>query len=217
MRYKIKLDGKIIQVRSENAALTSKHPSRPLIKIIQKFEPVDRSLDYGCGKLRYTKILRGISQRVDIVDSDIQLEREQVIYGAITSIKKHVHKNWNDVCIMNVQEFKKSAGAYDLILCANVLSAIPSKKVFFDVLVSLKKKLGKNGRCLIVNQHTNSHFTKWKLEGRRYAYGWLYKGRKGYSYFGIINKKILKKSLSEAGFLNCQIWIEGQSTFALCS
>lgn len=217
MRYKIRTASGWIEIKSENAALSHQFQSKCLVDFLKSRALVSKSLDYGCGKLRYTNELRKISDTVMLADSEIQLTRVQEICGKRTSIRDFAKKNWNDVNVSNLNELADNSSKYDFILCCNVLSAIPRKNLVLKTLKILSSKLAKRAECLIVNQHSNSHFTKWKTEGIKWEYGWLYKGRRGYSYYGIINKIVLDEILPKAGFTKIQIWIEGQSTYSLCS
>ncbi|MCH8348143.1 MAG: hypothetical protein IH901_06595 [Proteobacteria bacterium] len=70
MSYRISLVGII---RSENAAQSSKHPSKFLVNILSKFGPKQRGFDDDCGKLLYRKTLCGIVEELDLVDSEIRL------------------------------------------------------------------------------------------------------------------------------------------------
>jgi len=66
MHYK--LGGGII-IKTENAAKSEKQPSTYLRKLMRQLPSVSSSLDYGCGKLRYTKAILENTETLTIVDS----------------------------------------------------------------------------------------------------------------------------------------------------
>jgi hypothetical protein len=106
---------------------------------------------------------------------------------------------------------------YDLVLCANVLSAIPSPRARSKSLRAICSCLSRDGRVLIVNQHTNSYFTHVRQSplSTSYGDGWLLRSTKGAAYFGILTKAKVATILKRHGFEVTESWIEGQSNYTL--
>lgn len=214
MRYKVRG----LEVRSENAAKSVYQPARKVVDWINSHERVNRCLDYGCGKLRYAHFLLEISELLDLVDSKEQLNRHQKIGEEYISVENFVKKYWPSARAITVPEFNKQDKKYDIILCANVLSAIPSRRTFNNTIKILSKCLTHNGEALFVTQYTNSFFSKIKTnpKARRHFHGWLVDSLNGPSYYGLINRPKLCSALEANGFQVKKSWTAGQSAFALC-
>jgi hypothetical protein len=90
MRYIVKG----IEVRSENVAKSIKEVSRPLVEWLKNRDMTDTALDYGCGKLRYTKFVAMKSLHLGIVDSKLQLDRSQQINGLVTTVRRYAESKW---------------------------------------------------------------------------------------------------------------------------
>src|SRR5690348_5243931 len=101
MRYDL---GSGIVIKSENAAKPATQPSAFLDALIRKLEPVERSFDYGCGKLRYRVCISETTDSLAVVDSEIQLSRTQIIGKRNTSIRA-VARLSNRLHAYNVDEF----------------------------------------------------------------------------------------------------------------
>ena len=211
MRYKVNS----VEVRSENAAKPSSQYSAYLMNWILNQNGFQVSIDYGCGKLRYSNYLRKVSKYTLLVDSNIQLNRVQIINGFKTTVKDYVSNNWKDCKLVNVNNFTEKNVA-DFVLCANVLSAIPSVVTRSETVSKIAASLKQNGKCLFVTQHTNSYFTKLANSAKsiKHLDGWLVLSKRGASYYGIIDRTKIKPIL-ENDFSSLDIWREGQSTYAL--
>jgi len=214
MHYKVKG----ISIKSENAAKPIQQSSRYLIDWISAHGHVDSSLDYGCGKLRYTGSLYAISSSLAITDSKIQLERTQLIDGAETSVLEYVQDQLPGCIIYDLESFWNGIQEeFDFILCANVLSAVPSAKVRAKSLRAVRSALKDNGQLLVVNQHTNSYFTQIKNDSRSIQHldGWITQSRNGGAYYGLLNKEAIVTLLARFGFKIIDAWVEGQSNYVL--
>jgi hypothetical protein len=122
MRYKIGTD---IVIRSENAAKPELQSSSYLNKLIAKLEQVRSTFDYGCGKLRYQKVISRTTNTLALVDSEVQLSRKQMIRGKVTSIRDLL-RNSNHLSAFSATEFGTVPAKFDRGFCINVLSVIPS-------------------------------------------------------------------------------------------
>jgi len=216
MRYIVK----DLEIKSENAAQPTGNVAAPLVHWLNEKDHVNAALDYGCGKLRYTKYLAMKCKSSGIVDSRIQLNRVQHIEGQILTIKEYVKMKWPKCNIYEIEEFSNGIGLlYDFILCANVLSAIPSSKVRAKALRAIHNALSSNGELLVVNQHTNSYFSKMKSmpNAIKYLDGWIIQSRGSASYYGILNKTLVIRLLKRYGFSIKDSWIEGQSNYVLAT
>lgn len=216
MRYVVR----DIEIRSENAAKPMENAAAPLIHWLNERDYVNAALDYGCGKLRYTKYIAMKCTSLGVVDSRIQLNRAQHIDGQISTIKEYVKRKWPKSKIYEIENFWNGVGiSYNFILCANVLSAIPSIKVRAKSLRAIYNALSSDGELLVVNQHTNSYFSKMKSMPNtiKYLDGWITQSRGGASYYGILNKNLVIRLLKKYGFSIKDSWIEGQSNYVLAS
>src|SRR5712672_370722 len=95
-----------IVVKTENAAKSDKQQSSYLVSLLRKLSPVASSFDYGCGKLRYTAAILKTTETLAIVDSEIQLSRQQILRGVTTSVRKLMGRS-NHVAVYNDVEFGK--------------------------------------------------------------------------------------------------------------
>lgn len=214
MHYRIR--GKIIA--SELAAKSPSQASVPLEAFLKTHDKVARAADYGCGKLRYVSALVKMAASVTLVDSSIQLDRKQMIDGNETTVRQLAKQQWPTIRIETICEFEgNSSPKFDFVLCANVLSAIPSKKARSKALAAIKRRLKTSGILLVVNQHTNSHFSQVARRKNtvKYLDGWLAPRNDSASYFGIINTKKTSQILKMEGFNVIEQWIEGQSNYAI--
>jgi hypothetical protein len=214
MRYKVNGE----EVRSENAAKTMKEASKAVVEWILAMPRVNRALDYGCGKLRYSPYLGLQCESLGLVDSAIQLERLQVIDNHLTSVVDYARSKWPGCRLYTVDQFWEGIEErYDFVLCANVLSAIPSRAIRSRSLYAIKSCLHRGGQCLVVNQHANSYFK----EARRrpgavqHLDGWFLPSSKGASYYGILDSEKTARILRAVGLTIVDSWVKGQSTFVL--
>jgi len=214
MRYKIDC----AEIRSENAAKTMAEASAFLVDWLRSKPRVNNSLDYGCGKLRYSKYLARRCLRLSLVDSKVQLERSQVINKQVTNVIRYAHKHWPTCRTYTVEQFWAGVEErYDFVLCANVLSAIPSRIIRARSLRAIKACLRPEGQCLVVNQHANSYFKEApkRAGATPHLDGWLLPSGRGACYYGILSREKTIRILRAVGFKVLDAWVEGQSTFVL--
>lgn len=207
-----------MEIRSENAAKSTGNPSSPLVDWILSRSRVKRALDYGCGKLRYARYLARRCSHLTLVDSRLQLERLQIIAGRSTTVERYARRHWPSCRIYAAEDFWQGVDdQYDLVLCANVLSAIPSRGIRARSLRAIKSCLHPTGTCLVVNQYANSYFRQ--ARSRRDAIdhldGWLLPSSMGASYYGILDRDKILRILRAVGFRLLNAWIDGQSSFVL--
>ncbi len=214
MHYKIKK----IEIRSENAAKPVSDAAAYLVNWLNNRKNTLSALDYGCGKLRYTRHLMHRSTRIGIVDSEVQLTRKQLINGEYTSVELYAKEKWPSCKIYKLEEFwTEIPHRYNFILCANVLSTIPCQKVREKSLRAIHAALTKNGQVLFANQHANSYFTqvRRKPTTRLHLDGWIAYSKNGAAYYGILTKKFLSELIPKYGFSVKNAWINGQSNYVL--
>ena len=207
-----------LTVRSENAAKSPAEASRPLVNWLLKHVLADAALDYGCGRLRYSSHLARRSQRLALVDSDLQLDRPTYIGRRSTSVREHAKARWPACTVYSLDEFWLGVpDRYGFVLCANVLSAIPSRTIRSRSLNSIRQCLSSDGRLLVVNQHTNSYFSEASRRrgSRRHLDGWILPSKNAASYFGVLGKAKSIRILRAHGFRILDAWIEGQSNYVL--
>ena len=214
MRYRIR--GQIIA--SELAAKSPSQASAYLQAFLRGHKHVARAADYGCGKLRYVPALVEMAASLTLVDSSIQLDRKQTIEGHQTTVREFAKHKWPTIRIETISEFEdNSSPKFDFVLCANVLSAVPSKKARSKALAAIRRRLKTSGTLLIVNQHTNSHFSQVARRKNtiKYLDGWLVPRNEAAFYFGIIDTKKTSHILKTEGYNVLEQWIEGQSNYAI--
>ena len=157
MRYKLTSG---IEIRTENAAKPKSQPSKFLVDLIADLPHVASSFDYGCGKLRYQRVIADTTDVLAIVDSEVQLSRLQVLRGKETSIRS-IFKQSNRIQVYNDVEFRELNNTrFQRGFCINVLSVIPSYARRRKLLKVIHGKLRGDGECLFVVQYRNSDFTR---------------------------------------------------------
>jgi hypothetical protein len=191
--------------------------SAPLVDWLKTQKRFGRAVDYGCGKLRYTGILAENSKSLTLVDSPCQLEREQIIAGKHTTVRRYVRETWRRTNVLEIAEFSRSPSSFDFILCANVLSAIPSESARSQVLKLIRAKLAHDGKALFVVQFRNTSYRDLrKRRGvRRYLDGYLLRTPRGIFYYGLIPPSKLERILTAARFKIEKSWVKGESAFVL--
>jgi 2-polyprenyl-3-methyl-5-hydroxy-6-metoxy-1,4-benzoquinol methylase len=214
MHYRI--DGMLIA--SELAAKPPSQASGCLLAFLKGYGQVERALDYGCGKLRYAASLAAMAESLTLVDSPRQLDRRQIIDGEETTVRQMAVQRWPTVQIEAVSEFQaKPTPKFDFALCANVLSAIPSKASRSRALTAISRRLKVSGSLLVVNQHTNSYYSQVsrRKDVVKHLDGWLVPRNDTASYYGILDNKSTSEILQREGYEIVEHWIEGQSNYAL--
>ena len=205
MRYKTKLG----IIRSENAAKSDVYQARAVVEYLRSYNGVGRTLDFGCGKLRYAKHLVEISGSVTFVDSKLQLTRKQTILGTHTTIYDYVPAHFPHCQVIAFEDISSHTKKYDLILCSNVLSAIPCAKTIKTVLFSIHRLLKSKGSAVFVHQHKNARFNKFQ-SGKKQLHGFLYRNVNSVSYYGILDKQKTESILRRHGFQIIKGWVDGQ-------
>jgi len=173
VRYRIRG----FEVRSENAAKSHHQISHGLATWLSRNVRGGAVLDYGCGRLRYVQYLARRAEVVGLVDSDVQFDRPFSVGRRLTTVRLEAKRRWPFCRVYSIQDFlvRGPTERYDFILCANVLSAIPSRRVRSDSLRAIHRSLVPGGQVLVVNQHTNSYFTNIRKRpgAIRLLDGWL--------------------------------------------
>jgi SAM-dependent methyltransferase len=188
--------------RSENAAKPYSQASRYLTSFIAALPPVASAFDYGCGKLRYLNVMLETSQTLTVVDSEVQLAREQTLLGEPRASVRRMLRGSNRVLVANVAEFARLTEAYDRGYCINVLSVILIEAVRRRAVRLMFSRLRPDGTCLFVVQYRNSDFTRMAAMPNATAWhdGFLVDSLRGYSFYGLIRPDYLKQLVTEAGF-----------------
>ncbi|WP_278548461.1 class I SAM-dependent methyltransferase [Paraclostridium bifermentans] len=183
MHYKI--NDKLI--KSEYAAKSIKQANKEVLKIINELPNDIVTLDYGCGKLRYTIHLSKKVKHVYSVDSNEQINRKQLIKDAKTTVKDYSNR-LDNVTVFSLEDNGWKKNKYDFIICCNVLSAIPIYRERIVIFKNIKKLLSNNGKALISTQYSNSYFNEYKIrkDCKKYYDGWIINGKKNTAFYGII-------------------------------
>lgn len=183
MHYKI--NNKLI--KSEYAAKSIKQTNKEVLKIIDELSKDMVTLDYGCGKLRYTIHLSKKVKHVYSVDSYEQINRIQLIKDVKTTVKDYSNKLKN-VTVFNLKDNSWKDKKYDFIICCNVLSAIPIYQQRMEIFKNIRRLLNYNGKALISTQYKNTYFDTYKKrkDCKKYYDGWIINGKKNTAFYGII-------------------------------
>lgn len=207
-----------LTIRSENAAKSPKEGSAALVRWIGSNVQVKSALDFGCGRLRYTGYLARASERIAIVDSAEQLERRVRVAKTQKTIREYALEKWPRCQVYSLPEAWAGLGQhFEFILCANVLSAIPSKRIRSRSIRAMRDSLAPRGRALIVNQHRNSDFTNVskRYDTVRHLDGWLNPTPYGAAYYGILPQQKVLRIVRGHGLHVLESWNEGQSNWVL--
>lgn len=206
MRYVVQ--GQII--KSENAAKPYNQKSKAIDEYLLSKCKKNTVLDYGCGKLRYADSLIKIGKKVTFVDSELQLKREQIIRGEKTNISDYVNRHYPNCEVISIETIDSHTTRYDLITCTNVLSAIPCEEALSKAISNIRNLLKPGGTAIFVNQHRSSYFKKYQ-SGKKHLHGYLYSGRRGHSYYGIMEKSKTEALVLSEGFELLRSWCVGES------
>lgn len=214
MQYVI--DGKLI--KSENAAKPISQRSKFLKEFILSMDFVDNAFDYGCGKLRYVDIILQRTNSLAIVDSEVQLSRQQRLYGNVDTIR-NLYKASNNVSVYNNLEFTANSCIYRRAYCLNVLSAMPSYEARHNLLRLIKTKLKCNGSAVFVVQYRNSDFTRMlqKPNATPWMDGFIINSLRGYSFYGLISPESLKNMLIFHGYRILETTLNEGSVYIVAS
>ena len=190
------------EIRSENAAKPTSQTGDWLLKWIKDLCPQSDGLDLGCGKLRYTIPMSKRIRSVTAVDSRVQVDREQVISGERSTVRRYVARHLQNVCVNAVEDKQWQEVRFDVVLCSNVLSAIPVREVRNELVLSAHRGLKRHGIFLLTTQFRNSYFSAWLTDSRvtKYCDGFLVKGAKGASFYALLDSRALVTICRRAGF-----------------
>ncbi len=190
-----------IILRTENAAKPVSQASKYLNSIIRALPLVEGAVDYGCGKLRYLGPMLDTTERLALVDSEVQLSRQQIVRGYKTDIRSLIGAS-NRITAFNTEEFAHHPGGFDRGFCINVLSAIPYAFARENALRLLRRSLRQGAECLFVVQYRNSDFSR--MANLPYAKKWqdgiLLDSLRGYSFYALISPERLADLVRGAGF-----------------
>jgi SAM-dependent methyltransferase len=214
MRYTVRG----VVIRSENAAKLPQEASGVLKDWILRNVEADHALDYGCGRMRYSGYLARRSSRLALVDSEIQLDRPTRVGRQRTTLRQYATRRWPKCAVYSLDQFWAGVPEqFDFVLCANVLSAIPSSRVRFRSIGAIGRSLAKGGVALFVHQHTNSFFTYLQQNARatRHLDGWILGSPKGPSYFGVLPRSKVVRLVRASNMRVIDAWIAGQSNYVL--
>lgn len=203
-------------IRSENAAKSYKQKSKHVVDYFSRRPRVERLLDFGCGKLRYSEELLAISEHVTFVDSFVQLNRTQVVRGVLSSVREYVSDNYERAVCVAFEDSNSTyfLNDYDLVSCTNVLSAIACQEIMAKALGLIKSSLGESGEAIFINQYRCSSFSKFEI-GKPHMHGYVYDSRNGSSYYGLMKNSTVSELLVGHGFQVTQKWTKDDVGFVL--
>lgn len=213
MIYTINKD---LNIDSSRTAKSYLQQSCRVVDFIRSFEFVDSILDYGCGKLRYSLELRDKCDNLSLLDSNVQLNRVQMIHNTKISVKEYISKNYPDIKIISTDEICNVEDKFNIIFCSNVLSAIPDYKIRSNLLYQIYSKLKDDGKAYFITQYTNSFYSKLSKRDNviQHLDGFISKNGSKSTYYGILGKDKLTELLEKHGFNVIKVWNVDQSTYA---
>lgn len=212
MNYKVQE----FNIHSENAAKPHTMPSSYLSNYLSNLEVSGYALDFGCGKLRYSSSLVNKFSFVTFMDSQIQLERKQMIRGVKTTVSEYVCNNYPNANTVSFESIKSIDRSYNFILCSNVLSAIPCISTINDILCGMSKLLEANGEALIVNQYKSTYFKKFEI-GMKHLYGYIYQNSTRTFYYGLLNEEVVGDLCLKNGLSIKRSWSKNGSSYVIAS
>lgn len=198
MHYRI-AGGRIVQ--TENAAKPVSQKSMHFSSILNNLLPVGRTLDYGCGKLRYFEELKAKSDELYVTDSDIQLYRRQMLLGYFTSVLDLLgHRN--DAHVVKLQDFGQMRCFFDRVILANVLQIIPMLALRSIIVRRIFRSLRVGGELIAVVQYRNSDFNRMKCMPNSWAYldGMAIRHCRGTSFYSFISPHGFRNLIASQGF-----------------
>lgn len=189
-----------IVVKTENAAKPEAQSSAFLKLMLGELPYVSKSLDFGCGKLRYCDAILERTDSLAIVDSEIQLSRMQTLKGTKSTIRDITRRS-NRIRVYNDTDFRQLNEEFDRAFCINVLSAIPFITKRRQVMEMIRSQLRPNAACLYVVQYRNSDFNRMRSmpNARSWRDGFLIDSLRGFSFYGLISPYRLISMARRAG------------------
>ena len=190
-----------IVIKTENAAKPESQSSTFLKLLPADLPRVFSSVDFGCGGLRYCDAILERTDSLAIVDSEIQLSRNQILKGTKSTIRDIIGRS-NRICIYNDTEFARLNEEFDRAFCINVLSAIPVIAMRSHIMEVIRSHLRPKGVCLYTVQYRNSDFNRMRSmpNARAWEDGYLIDSRRGFSFYGLISPDCLASMVKRAGF-----------------
>ncbi len=197
MRYRVRG----LEIRSENAAKPASSAGRWMLAWIRSLPRNTKALDLGCGKLRYAVPLARRVASVTAVDSTIQLNRKQLLFGKLRSVRSYASTSFRNVQVYALEDTAWRRRRYEIVLCSNVLSAVPCRKTRRAILRAAAASLAPEGKLLITTQYRNSHFDGWGAvrSAVRYLDGFLVRGKRGASFYGLLDATSLARLCRACG------------------
>ena len=177
------------------------------------------ALDFGCGKFRYTIPLSRQVKCVYAVDSRHQIHRFQRVRDKQTSLMDYASTNLPNVKVTGTDLMTWKRRRYDFILCANVLSVMPTRELRIATLATLRRCLKKAGLLLVCTQFRNAHFKSWASNPQATwcKGGWLVCGRRGASFYAILPLSDLIKLCTAARLIAFRSGTKGETAFVFAS
>lgn len=186
-------------VRSENAAKPQAQKSEFVRELLSALPEVGKTLDYGCGKLRYLNEIAERSAEVFLLDSQPQLYRIQKIAGVRTSVAEIASRS-NSIHLFDLKLAARSAAIFDRVLCVNVLSAIPIPAIRAEILRRTSRLLVDGGEFVITHQYRNSDFTRMRKLGHASEFrdGFIVDSLRGPSFYSTMSVADVKALAANA-------------------
>jgi 2-polyprenyl-3-methyl-5-hydroxy-6-metoxy-1,4-benzoquinol methylase len=134
-------------------------------------------------------------------------------------LAEYASKYLSNVKVCDVQGSHWQIPRYDFVLCANVLSAIPNKRIRINILRLVYPLIKRKGKLFVCTQYRNSYFNAYadNPNARKYLDGWLISNSHGESFYGIIPPEELKSICVKAGYDIVECYSKGESAYILAN
>jgi hypothetical protein len=122
--------------------------------------------------------------------------------------------------VVTIDAYWQSPARFDLVLFANVLSAIPDEWMRRKLMKSIRGHLTSDGECLIATQYRNSYFrrARERVNAVPYLDGWIIPMGGGWaSFYGILGPRELATLTEASGLRVVRSWTKGETACAVVS
>ena len=122
----------------------------------------------------------------------------------------------DNVTVCALEDSKWRAESYDLVLCTNVLSAIPFESIREEVISNACSVLKETGQLYITVQYRNSYFSQYnqRQDVTKFEDGWLIlKNNQRGMFYAPLTSDYIVKLCQRNGFTNFHIYNKDGSCY----
>lgn len=117
-----------------------------------------RIADQGCGRLRHARLLLGYASELYLVDTPLQLDRQQTLAGKPRTVRQYaaqIPPRSKPRQVLAVEEFAQAGLRLDLVVCAALYDVVPPG-TREDVARHAARNLNDAGHYLVVVPRNDS-------------------------------------------------------------